>query len=172
VHRQSPTAKPAANVAGLLKLLGEANVIEPEHAKRLLKQPTHRSASRAIEGQGTSIAPPQRLLDCALAHLRKTDPHLYNDRMEELSYLANVMMAAPQNQRRRLRPVEALESVLRITNRGLEMKLSVTARQSNPESLQAATAVLGVTTADCLFRQAFGDMSNNAELLPGKTWPK
>ena len=169
VHRKSPTTKPAANVAGLLKLLGKANVVEPEHATPLLKQPTHRSASRAIEEQGTSVDSPQPLLDCALAHLRQTDPHLYNDRLEELSYLANVMIAAPQNQRRRLRPVEALESVLRTTNRGLELKLNVTARQSNPESLQAATALLAVTTADCLFRLAFGNMSNNAELLPAKT---
>ena len=168
VHRQPPTAKPAANVAGLLKLLGEANVVEPEHATRLLEQPTRRSASRAIEEPGTVIDQSQRLLDCALARLRKTDPNLYNERMEELSYLANVMIAAPQNQRRRLRPVEALESVLRITNRGLEMRLSIAAQQSKAKSLQVATALLRATTADCLFRQAFGDMSTNAEVLPPK----
>lgn len=168
VHRKPRVPKPAANGVSLLKLLGEANGVETEHATRRLDQSTHRSASGAIAVRDASGGPTQCLLDCALAQLYKTDPNLYNERMEELSYLANVMIAAPQNQRRRLRPVEALETVLHLTNRGLEMKLSISAQQAKAEALRAATALLSVTTADCLFRPAYAEASTSTEAFPTK----
>jgi hypothetical protein len=169
VHRKPPTRKSAANVAGLLKLLGEANVVEPEHATRLIERPSHRATSHVIKARSASSDPSQRLLDRALAQLHRTDSNLYNERMDELAYLANVMIAAPQNQRRRLRPVEALEAVLRLTNRGFEVKLGIAAQQSKAEALRAATALLGVTTADCLFRLAYAGMNTRTEVLPIKT---
>lgn len=147
-----------ANVTGLLRVLEETNVVDPAGARQHPKLMTKRIASNAIEARGFSGDDMPNLLEDALGNLRETDPDCYRERMEELAYLANVLIAAPQNQRQRLRPVEALESALRITSRGLEAALGVTRCDSYRESLRTATTVLGVTSADRLFRRAFPEM--------------
>lgn len=163
VLRNRTSVGSSANVAGLLKLLEEANVVDPAGAMQLPKLSTKRIASSTIGARGLNADVTPNLLEDALGNLRETDPNCYRERMEELAYLANVLIAAPQNQRQRLRPVEALESALRITSRGLEMALSVNHCRSHEESLRAATTVLGVTTADRLFRHAFPEMSTKLE---------
>lgn len=147
-----------ANVTGLLRLLEETNVVDAAGAKQHPKPVTKRIAGNAIEARCFSGDDMPNLLEDALGNLRETDPDCYRERLEELAYLANVLMAAPQNQRQRLRPVEALESALRITSRGLEVALGGTRCDSYRESLRAATPVLAVTSADCLFRRAFPEM--------------
>jgi hypothetical protein len=50
----------------------------------------------------------------------REQPQRFAERMNEVSYLANVLMAAPSREGRRLRPIEALEEVIAACSRGLE----------------------------------------------------
>jgi hypothetical protein len=175
---KAPAVDSSANLRGLLKLLEQAKVIEPapkahpaaSSSKQLSASSRQSRATPSSQSRAaTAIAtrdpdgePSPRLLDVALAQLRKLDPERYAERMDELSYLANVLIAAPQNRHRRLRPVEALESALQTTHRGLEMALASRARRTPKDGLAAATELLKTTTADCLFRMAAGRQSSKS----------
>lgn len=162
VPKLAKVTRRSANVGRLLHLLESANVIETPGRESLAKasrQPRTRQESTAVT---CPTVAQNRLLDRALAELRGTDPEGYAERMEELGYLANVLIAAPQNRHRRLRPVEALESALECTDRGLELTLSAIDRNSAETELHAATALLGKTTADRLFRVGFADGRSRA----------
>jgi hypothetical protein len=150
---RSDSATP--DVAGLLKLLGESRSVEAMRPSRRLAAQRQRFGENVSESRQLGIPATPRRLDSTLAYLRDADPACYRTRIEEIAYLANVLMAAPQNYRERLRPVEALESALQTTDRGLELALGVAARSSYEDSLQAAATALKATTADCLFRQGF-----------------
>jgi hypothetical protein len=119
---------PSQPVAKLMGLLAKAQVIE---------------AQREADPEPQS----ERLLDAALAKLRESGPEAYAKRLEELVYLANVLVAgwAPEN--RRLRPIEALELAARVCNEGLAQALA--------EKRAAAADVLLETPLDLLFRRAW-----------------
>jgi len=150
-----PRRAAATHVAGLIRLLEEARIVDPAPIDRRLEASTRRIAGRAIEAQNSHVSTMPRLLDSALANLRDTDLDCYRERIEELAYLANVLITSSRNQREQLRPVEALESALQTTNRGLELTLGLEHRRSHEESVLSAARVLSTTTADCLFRRGF-----------------
>jgi len=154
----------ASNVAGLVRLLEEARIIEPTPGARRPTAQTKRITSGAAVKSARRNAP-LRLLDGALTHLHHNNPDCYRERMEELAYLANVLIAAPQNHRQTLRPIEALESALQITDRGLELVLGAKARQPYEESLQSAIDLLTATTADHLFRRGYCETATKSQKL-------
>jgi hypothetical protein len=81
----------------------------PQHVRRPLLasgEPTHELTVRA-----------------ALQTLRYEDAGLYEGRVFELSYLANVLLAGASQQGRAFRPVEAAEAALALCNLGLERAL-------------------------------------------------
>lgn len=88
-------------------------------------------------------------LQMAMAALRERNPPAFSRRIEELHYLANVLIAGRGG--RRLRPVEALEEAMAICNRGLERAVCIDA------SFEPAVELLENTNADQLFRLAYGD---------------
>jgi hypothetical protein len=154
-----------SHVAGLLRLLEGARIVEPNTNRRQEPAKTRRSpalsakqvVSRTIQLQNACANAERRILDSALSHLRDSDPDCYHERIEELAYLANVLIAASRNQREHQRPVEALESALQMVARGLERALGYDKRRSYEERTLSAVTVLSTTTADCLFRQGFLD---------------
>ena len=103
-------------------------------------------------------------LEVALGALRDDEPERYAERMDELAYLANVLVAAHSVNGRRLRPIEALELAVATSNRGLERALdaSSSARRNIVDgagapstNTTAARELLVTTPLDVLFRSAW-----------------
>lgn len=92
------------------------------------------------------------LIETALRDLSELDPTAHAARLDELGYLANVLLAAAARSPTPLRPVEALEAALAITQRGL-VSLLETAKVS-PTASNAA-ALLRTHACDPMFRQAW-----------------
>jgi hypothetical protein len=96
------------------------------------------------------------LLEAALAELEVALPAVFSERMEELAYLANVLLAGSATRGQKPRPVEALETTLAVVTAGLERSLrSMPAGDAaTPSSLQlsAAADCLRRIPADLLFR--------------------
>lgn len=108
------------------------------------------SASRPLAGLlGSGAAPAGHssgrvVLERTLAELAETQPELYAERLEELGYLANVLISGLGTRDRRLRPVDALEIALELT--GFEL-----ARTAGVSALDVVTT----TPMDRLFRPAY-----------------
>ena len=81
----------------------------------------------------------------ALAALSVADPQTHTARMEELGYLANVLLSGCTHQGRRLRPVEALEAAVATTSLGLELW------RGSEDAKQLVTSV----SCDRMFRSAW-----------------
>lgn len=118
---------------------------EPAHATellRLLDEAHELEAPRpALPAPATKNGEP--LFQQALALLRMSDPEAYDRRMQELAYLANVLVAGCTYGDRRFRPLEAAEAAVAVCNLGLE-HLAPTQ--------QSAAALLAHERADKLFR--------------------
>lgn len=131
----------------LINLLQQASGAEPGSGSSLCTPNTPRrreaSENRAL------LKPKERLLDTALAALRLGEPEIYALRMDEIGYLTNVLIAAPDQRSKRLRPVEAVEAALDNANRGLERLLEADAKEDPVELLRH-------TTLDILFRRGYG----------------
>lgn len=140
------------DLGSLLRLLERANVLESTHHPQLVEAPRRQGKSGAIV---KTSAPFERLLDGALATLRDSDPRAYQERMDELAFLTNVLVAAPQRQTERLRPIQALERALAVVDRGLALELVTEKGASADERREAALSVLRKVSADWLFRRAF-----------------
>jgi hypothetical protein len=160
-----PRRSATTHVAGLIRLLEEAKIVEPVPIGRRLERSTKRIASSTLEAQNSRASAMPRLLDSALSNLRDADFERYRERVEELTYLANVLITSARNQREQLRPVEALESALQTTSRGLELTLGLGHRRSYEESVLSAARVLRTTTADCLFRRGFRESGSDVKDL-------
>jgi hypothetical protein len=128
-------AGPGPDVSRLAQLLEEAAGVEPAR-RPLLALPA-----------GPAAADPVPLLKAALAGLQEQDAELFSRRVEELGYLANVLIAGSAGHRPR--PVEALERAIAVCNRGLERALGADA------ALARAVELLKRTTADLLFRRGY-----------------
>ncbi len=97
-----------------------------------------------------SAAPP---IVAALQQLAEHAPAVFSQRMEELTYLANVLVAGatpPGRPRQRLRPAEAAQAALLTVGLGAELMTP----EEPPLTAAALLSVLRSTPADRLFRQA------------------
>jgi hypothetical protein len=160
---KAPAVRTAASdTAALLELLGRANVLETPRGKGLSGASTRRLSDRTVDPQGLAVAGPTRLVDAALAGLRERAQSRYDERMRELAYLANVLVAASKSQHRHWRPIEALEAAVEITNMGLVQAVAGSSRRSTEDTLEAAITLLGEATADRLFRRACAELCSNA----------
>jgi hypothetical protein len=94
----------------------------------------------------------------AMRLLKDKRPERFDERMEELAYLANVLVAGAKIKDRRFRPSEAAEAVIATVALGAELeaqsrslrKLDGTTRATAEEICE----VLGARAADLLFRRA------------------
>jgi hypothetical protein len=121
-------AEASERAAKLLDLPGDAEAA-----------PTRRTA--LLDGARSD---PATLLARALGELSARDAGRHDERMHELGYLANVLLAGAGRDGRRLRPVEASETALATCNLGLERVLGA--------APAAAVDRLARTGCDKLFR--------------------
>jgi hypothetical protein len=103
----------------------------------------------------TALAPraDDSLLARALAELSATHPLLYAERLDELGFLANVLVEGEAHGGRRLRPIEALELALTVVGTALEGELS--SSRSGDDRVAAAAELLRKRQLDLLFRRAW-----------------
>ena len=106
-------------------------------------------AVAALPSDAAEQPRPPTLLDAAMSDLGATRPLVFAARVEELGYLANVLIAAGSHAGRALGPVEALEAAIAICNVGFEDAVGA---EPSPAS---AVAVLARTPADRLFRDGY-----------------
>jgi hypothetical protein len=142
---------PAADVARLVRLLEDAAVLEPRRQPPMLADgvgPAGRGRRDPDErSQPATAGPPAPLLRAALVELRGQQIEVFSQRLEELGYLANVLVAGSPG--RRPRPVEALERAMAACNTGLERWLGA------DRTLARAVEVLKKTPLDQLFRRGY-----------------
>ena len=142
----------SADLAGLMQLIDRASGEPVVTAPRLLVAAT---SQPSVEQEAA------RTLDSALELLAAEYPDVYALRIEELSYLANVLLSGYARHGRRLRPVEATEAALTICNLGLERvlaELRLSPRESHRDLAVATPRVvqaLRAVPADRLFRIAW-----------------
>ena len=145
------------DLKALAQLLADAKVTEePGHASTPLPAllaggPAHFDAT----GKAASTDRDADLLRSALAELFAVQPGLASERLEELAYLSNVLIAGSAQLGRRPRPIEALESAVHSCGVGLELALRDT-RFAAPDlpGLGPVASLLARTTLDLLFRLA------------------
>ena len=131
-------APPLAAPSDLVQVLEDAAVIE------LARQAP---IAALTAGPEAAQQKPVQLLQAALIELHSQQDEIFSRRIEELGYLANVLVAGSSG--RRPRPVEALEQAIATCNTGLERALGA------DRSLARAVELLGKTPADQLFRRGY-----------------
>jgi len=136
----------------LVALLGEAQILGTTADQPLAAlasgSRTAKSTKGARQSKAARTAP---LFEAALASLRERDPAVFSQRIDELGFLVNVMLAGSSDRKgRALRPMDALERVLRACEAGLRAQLD--AQASRPS---AALSLVVRTPADQLFRRGF-----------------
>lgn len=94
------------------------------------------------------------LLGRALAELAAESPTLHAERLEELGFLANVLVAGEPNGGRRFRPIEALETAVAVCDEALAAELGAP-RGSNDERLRVAVTLVRDRHLDELFRNGW-----------------
>jgi hypothetical protein len=142
----------AADVSRLVQLLADAAVVEPSRRQPMaaLAHGPAAAQERGGRDQVERAKPaPVLLLRAALAELRLQEAAVFSRRIEELGYLANVLIAGSSG--RRPRPVEALEQAIAVCNSGLERALAA------DRTLARAVEVLETTPLDQLFRRGYRD---------------
>jgi hypothetical protein len=136
-------------LGALLGVLAEAGVLagpEPSPVAALAAGTvaSTSSARAAADEAGT-------LLQAGLRELEREEPLLWSTRMEELGYLANVVLAGCRDGGREFSPRAALEAASAVCSVGLELQLPPKA----PVQLPAALDALRAVSADRLFRAGF-----------------
>ncbi|MBN2499018.1 MAG: hypothetical protein JXR96_30795 [Deltaproteobacteria bacterium] len=105
-------------------------------------------------GPGASTDPATPFIE-AMRRLHALAPERYRERMEELVYLANVLMAGAAVDERHLRPAEAAEAALCTVALGAELEARARRTRKDPRATDLELlAVLGECSADLLFRRA------------------
>ena len=135
----------------LVRLLEDAAVVGPTRQQPLAALPAGLAAAKERGGRARVERSSQAamLLLQALVELRPQKPELFSRRIEELHYLANVLIAGSSG--RSPRPVEALEQAIAVCNTGLERALGA------DRALARAVELLETTPADQLFRRGYRD---------------
>jgi hypothetical protein len=153
---------PAPATADLLRLLAETSGAEtetPRKTARKVAPPTAtlpaapRHGQDPVEPASGALAPAQgtSLLARALGELAGADAEIHAERLDELAYLANVLVAGAPNQGRQYRPIEALETAASVCDEALSRELS---ERNVPDAAQLAAAceLLRTRHLDQLFR--------------------
>jgi hypothetical protein len=107
----APVPARSADVAGFLEMLREAEVLSPPETPLL-----------AAGEKGQSGQP--NLFREAIAEIRQAAPDVYAERLAEIGYLANVLIAGCAVDGRAMRPLEAAEVTVAVCNAGLQHVLA------------------------------------------------
>jgi hypothetical protein len=103
----------------------------------------------------------------ALRELGRDEPGVFGERLEELAYLANVLVAGHARDGARLRPKDAADAALATVCYGaiLELRAEQPKRKAPPTAHELAE-VLRTRAADLLFRAASGALAAGAAPAP------
>jgi hypothetical protein len=155
--RGAQLAAASGGVSQLVELLEAAQVVSPETQQPLaaLTAGTHHERTRGVAKakKAKRTAP---LFEDAMSDLRERDPVLFSQRVEELGYLVNVVMAGGEHEGRQPRSMEALELVLKTCEAGLRSQF-----RTKTVKRDQALSVLRQTAADKLFRRGFASSPQN-----------
>jgi len=141
--------EPATEPGELARLLAKATA----HAEPTLPRKRAKGPRQQLRAGGPNAIVPATpsLLEAALGELRAREPTTYTERMEELAYLTNVLVAAHAPNGRRLRPIEALELAVLTCDRGLAVALPKPTG-ARAKQLDLALELVARTPLDTLFR--------------------
>jgi hypothetical protein len=134
-----PSAPPSPNLSALVSELVGSETATP---LRLGSAPTGPK----------SDANPGSVLTLAMQRLRDLDGMRFQERLEELVYLTNILVAGGTVNGGRYSLPQAAASVLESVTRGAELALEQTQRSGDP--IAELVEVLRTTPADLLFRRA------------------
>jgi hypothetical protein len=110
---RAESAHVPANSDKLLRLLQDCEVLEPPRPVS--------GAAQLTDGSAQDGAPDEEPpLTRALFALLEREPQLHARRMQELSYLANVLVAGSSHAGKSFRPLDAAQAVLAVCNLGFE----------------------------------------------------
>jgi hypothetical protein len=148
----SQLAAASPGLERLVALLAEAEVMRPvaEQPLAVLASGSRpaKGGKKAAKSKDARTAP---LFEAAMSALRERDPAVFSQRIEELGYLMNVVLAGSSDKKgRALRPMDALEQVLRACEAGLRAHFDTRAIASGD-----ALSHVVRTPADQLFRRGF-----------------
>jgi hypothetical protein len=149
----SKLATTRGDVSQLVQLLEAAEVVAPASPQPLAALTEGAGTGKSKKSKAKSAAKAKRtapLFEDAMSALREADPRVFSERVEELGYLVNVLVAGGEHEGRPPRPVEALETVLQTCEAGLRSHFK--SKTVRPEQ---ALEALRRTPADVLFRQGF-----------------
>jgi hypothetical protein len=157
--RQERSSEASAPLA-LLDASGEAEALLPAPG-------LEGSIGRATPDAATPFLEAMHLLN-------DEAPGRYADRMEELAYLANVLLAGASVDGRRLRPAEAAEAALATVALGAEIEVrqrgAGRSRPRRPATAGELSAVLRDCPADPLFRAASATLASALSAAEGRTF--
>ena len=143
--RGGAAAATASSGGGLHRIMKDAGLLEQAQAERLL-------APAASQAKATA----EPLLVLAMRLLSEDAPLLFDQRSEELAYLANVLVSGCTFQQRRLRPIEAVSAVIATCSLGLWLTMeSSPPKEGGTEPVRQALGALRRLPADGLFRLAW-----------------
>jgi hypothetical protein len=156
------SAAETSALASLLGLLAESGVLA-EHGPALAALPAHATppvaelfepavpaAPAAPVDPVKAVEPAESLLQAALHVLERDDSALWSERMGELGFLANAVLASGKDGGRSFDPRAALEASSALCSLGLELELPRAQRSNVPAAAEALRRV----PADRLFRTA------------------
>jgi uncharacterized protein DUF6178 len=126
---------PAGEPSALARVLLQAGVVAPSAGGTPLL--------------GSGVTPREPLLVRSMRALAESDPVAFAARGEEIAYLANVLVVGTSIEGRRYRPAEAVQKVIEVCSRGLELA----SKQAD------AIAILRQHPAEGLFRLAWSSRS-------------
>ena len=141
-------ATAAAEAAPLVELLRDAEVLPPAGGPMLLLQAPPDASRTHEDGVFTQ----------AMRTLRAQKDDLYEQRMEELAYLTNVLAAGCAIEGRSMRPLEAAHAAVATCNLGLDRLL-----QDEPAQATAST-MLRQESIDKLFRMGWRLLAQDVQL--------
>jgi hypothetical protein len=153
--RPKPRARTHAVSAELTRVLEAAGVVTAEPA-----------GLRALTGnvsQGRDVLGVVAELRAALAQVAQEDASLHAERIEELLYVSNVLVAASRGRERQLRPPEAMDAAIATAAFGLDLALRTGSRGGRAE---AAVQAMRATPVERLFAAGFRAVHDAATASP------
>ncbi|HEY8943149.1 MAG TPA: DUF6178 family protein [Polyangiaceae bacterium] len=141
-----------------------------EQALRALPGAIHDGVERDAESvlipdESASRTTALSAFQAAMRELHRETPALFDERMEELAYLANVVLAGHERDGARLRPKAAAEAVLATVSYGAINELSarqMKAKRKSPVSPTELAKLLRERAIDLLFRAASSALASGS----------